>query len=111
MAESRPEPERPSVRTGRVARAMPLVALTGRTAGETVIASLRRKDKTDLHERQAQRYVEALGRSRGVLMKAGQILSFVTLGPLMEGQPGSVFQTALARLQDDAPPMEPGMPR
>ncbi len=112
MAESRPEQERPreragTVRTGRVARAMPLVALTGRTAGEAVIASLRRKDKADLHERAAQRYAESLGRSRGVLMKAGQILSFVTLGPLMEGQPGSVFQTALAKLQDDAPPMEP----
>jgi predicted unusual protein kinase regulating ubiquinone biosynthesis (AarF/ABC1/UbiB family) len=100
--------QRPSsLRTGRVARAAPLVALTGRTAGEAVIASLRRKSKPEIHERSAQRYAEALGRSRGVLMKAGQILSFVTLGPLVEGDSRSVYQSALARLQDDAPPMEP----
>ena len=104
-----PDP-RSSVRTGRVARAAPLVALTGRTAGEAVISALRRKSGADRHqarERSAERYAESLGRSRGVLMKAGQILSFVSLGSLVDGGSQSVYQKALARLQDDAPPMEP----
>jgi predicted unusual protein kinase regulating ubiquinone biosynthesis (AarF/ABC1/UbiB family) len=85
------------------------VALTGRTAGEAVISALRRKDRRPLHVRSAERYAESLGRSRGVLMKAGQILSFVSLGSLVDGESGSVYQAALARLQDDAPPMEPGL--
>jgi predicted unusual protein kinase regulating ubiquinone biosynthesis (AarF/ABC1/UbiB family) len=100
---------RPSIRTGRVARAAPLVALTGRTAGEAVISALRRKDRSQVHARSAQRYAESLGRSRGVLMKAGQILSFVSLGSLVDGENGSVYQAALARLQDDAPPMDPDL--
>ncbi len=109
-----PEPARPpagpvrsSVRTGRLARAAPLVALTGRTAGEAVVSALRRKDSTQLHARSAERYAQSLGRSRGVMMKAGQILSFVSLGSLVEGSSQSVYQAALSRLQDDAPPMEP----
>ncbi|HST85034.1 MAG TPA: AarF/ABC1/UbiB kinase family protein [Kineosporiaceae bacterium] len=101
------EPARPTIRTGRVARAAPLVALTGRTAGEAVVSALRRKDRTQSTARSAERYAESLGRSRGVLMKAGQILSFVSLGSLVEGQSRSVYQAALARLQDDAPPMDP----
>jgi predicted unusual protein kinase regulating ubiquinone biosynthesis (AarF/ABC1/UbiB family) len=44
-----------------------------------------------------------------VLMKAGQILSFVSLGSLVDGENGSVYQAALARLQDDAPPMDPDL--
>ncbi|MFI7587466.1 ABC1 kinase family protein [Spongisporangium articulatum] len=101
----------PAVRTGRVARAAPLVALTGRTAGEAVVSALRRRrgnasDQAS-RERAAQRYAESLGRSRGVLMKAGQILSFVSLGSLVDGGRQSVYQAALARLQDDAPPMDP----
>jgi predicted unusual protein kinase regulating ubiquinone biosynthesis (AarF/ABC1/UbiB family) len=106
------DPVRPSIRTGRVARAAPLVALTGRTAGEAVISALRhrgKESKDQARERGAERYAEQLGRSRGVLMKAGQILSFVSLGSLVENESRSVYQAALARLQDDAPPMEPGL--
>jgi predicted unusual protein kinase regulating ubiquinone biosynthesis (AarF/ABC1/UbiB family) len=103
------DPVRPSIRTGRVARAAPLVVLTGRTAGEAVISALRRKDSSQMHARSAERYAESLGRSRGVMMKAGQILSFVSLGSLVEGGSRSVYQAALSRLQDDAPPMEPAL--
>lgn len=94
------------VRTGRVARAAPLVALTGRTAGEAVVSALRRRDRGDTRARSAERYAHTLGQSRGVLMKAGQILSFVSLGSLVDGRSQSVYQAALARLQDDAPPMD-----
>ena len=96
-------------RQGRVARAAPLVGLAGRTAGEAVVASLRRRRRgtatTEFHERNAERYAEHLGRSKGVLMKAGQILSFTTLGAAVPDSSQSVYQNALARLQDSAPPM------
>jgi predicted unusual protein kinase regulating ubiquinone biosynthesis (AarF/ABC1/UbiB family) len=86
--------------------------MAGRTAGEAVAATLRKKrhpdgDLTEFHTRQAQRYAEHLGRSRGVLMKAGQMLSFVTMDPAVETSYRGIYQAAFARLQDDAPPMPP----
>ena len=95
------------VRRGRLARTAPLVGLAGRTMGEAVVAALRGKDRAEVHARSAERYVEMLGRSRGVLMKAGQILSFVSLGPQVNDEYRTLYQSALARLQDDAPPMAP----
>ena len=102
-----PEPHR--IRTGRVRRVAPLVGLAGRTAGEAVVESLRRRrsggDSAEFHARTAERYAEHLGRSKGVLMKAGQILSFTALGPTVSDEQQTVYQRALARLQDSAPPM------
>ncbi|NMN95922.1 AarF/UbiB family protein [Antrihabitans stalactiti] len=93
----------------RVGRAAPLVGLAGRTAGEAVVSSLRRRtgraERSGRQERNAQRYADRLGQSKGVLMKAGQILSFTTFGPAVPGSSQSVYQRALARLQDSAPPM------
>jgi predicted unusual protein kinase regulating ubiquinone biosynthesis (AarF/ABC1/UbiB family) len=83
--------------------------MAGRTAGEAVVASLRRRitgiPDEDFHARTAERYVRALGRSKGVLMKAGQILSFVTVDAIGTEENRTVYQTALSRLQDSAPPM------
>lgn len=96
---------------GRTRRVLPIATLTGRTAGETVVAAMQDRlggtgDRRDAAlERAAGRYAELLGRSRGVLMKAGQILSFISL--IDDDEPEwSVFRTALARLQSDAPPMD-----
>jgi predicted unusual protein kinase regulating ubiquinone biosynthesis (AarF/ABC1/UbiB family) len=88
------------------------MGMAGRTAGEAVAASLRKRrhpeaDLTEFHTRQAQRYAERLGNSRGVLMKAGQMLSFVTLDPAVEAPYRGIYQAAFARLLDDAPPMPP----
>src|SRR5882757_9134572 len=70
---------------GRVRRTAPLAALTARTAGEAVVAGMRGKltgaDRTEFHVRTAERYAELLGRSKGALMKAGQMLSFVSASP------------------------------
>jgi predicted unusual protein kinase regulating ubiquinone biosynthesis (AarF/ABC1/UbiB family) len=104
--------ERAKIPAGRVARVAPLIGMAGRTAGEAVAASLRRKrhgekDLTEFHTRQAERYAERLGRSRGVLMKAGQMLSFVAMDPAVEAPYRGIYQAAFARLQDDAPPMPP----
>ncbi len=66
---------------GRLRRTAPLAALSARTAGEAVVVGLRSKltgaDSTEFHVRTAERYAELLGRSKGALMKAGQMLSFV----------------------------------
>jgi predicted unusual protein kinase regulating ubiquinone biosynthesis (AarF/ABC1/UbiB family) len=99
------------IRGGRVTRTAPLVGLAGRTAGEAVVNSLRKKirggDSAEFHARAAARYAERLGRSKGVLMKAGQMLSFVTLGTAVDAEYQPIYYRALARLQDDAPPMPP----
>ncbi|HEY1966469.1 MAG TPA: hypothetical protein VGH89_00870, partial [Pseudonocardia sp.] len=89
------EPTKPHrITGGRVSRVAPLVGLAGRTAGEAVVASLRTRrrdgDSEEFHRRNAQRYVERLGRSKGVLMKAGQILSYVGAGIVAGGEyPGA----------------------
>jgi predicted unusual protein kinase regulating ubiquinone biosynthesis (AarF/ABC1/UbiB family) len=60
------------------------------------------------HERTAERYAELLGHSKGVLMKAGQILSMVDPA-IVGGGEFSPYQKALTRLQTDAPPMDARM--
>jgi predicted unusual protein kinase regulating ubiquinone biosynthesis (AarF/ABC1/UbiB family) len=94
---------------GRVRRAAPLAAMSARTAGEAAVVRLRSRltgvDPTEFHVRTAERYAELLGRSKGALMKAGQMLSFVSAGPVVPAEFQSTYQAALARLRDDAPPM------
>jgi predicted unusual protein kinase regulating ubiquinone biosynthesis (AarF/ABC1/UbiB family) len=100
---------------GRLRRTAPLAALSARTAGEAVVAGLRSKltgaDSTEFHVRTAERYAELLGHSKGALMKAGQMLSFVSAGPAVPAELQSIYRTALSRLQDDAPPMAPELAR
>lgn len=90
---------------------MPLAGFTARAAGGRVVAALRAKtgdaDAVDrFHQRTAEQYAELLGQSKGVLMKAGQLLSMVDVGALGGGE-FSPYQQALTRLQSDAPPMDP----
>ncbi|MBO0872159.1 MAG: AarF/ABC1/UbiB kinase family protein [Pseudonocardia sp.] len=118
MTEQDPSRDRGAgpITTGRVRRMIPLVGATGRTAGEAVAAALQRRvrgaepDAAARQARAADRYVELLGRSRGVLMKAGQILSFVSPGAPSSAESAaqrSIYQAAMQRLQADAPPMDP----
>ncbi len=100
---------------GRLRRTAPLVGLTARTAGEAVVVGLRGKltgaDSTEFHVRTAERYAELLGRSKGALMKAGQMLSFVSAGPAVPAEFQTIYQAALTRLRDGAPPMAPELAR
>ncbi|MGH9208725.1 MAG: ABC1 kinase family protein, partial [Acidimicrobiales bacterium] len=96
---------------GRVRRTMPLAGFTARAAGGRMVAALREKtgdaDAVErFHERTAERYAELLGHSKGVLMKAGQMLSMVDANAIGNGG-FSPYQAALARLQANAPPMDP----
>jgi predicted unusual protein kinase regulating ubiquinone biosynthesis (AarF/ABC1/UbiB family) len=98
-----------------VRRTVPLATLTARTAGEAVVVGLRKKltgaEGTEFQVRTAERYAELLGSSKGALMKAGQMLSFVSLGSAVDGEFQAIFQGALTRLRDDAPPMAPELAR
>jgi predicted unusual protein kinase regulating ubiquinone biosynthesis (AarF/ABC1/UbiB family) len=100
---------------GRLRRTAPLAALSARTAGEAVVVGLRSKltgaDSTEFHVRTAERYAELLGRSKGALMKAGQMLSFASVSPAVPAELQSIYQAALTRLRDDAPPMAPELSR
>jgi predicted unusual protein kinase regulating ubiquinone biosynthesis (AarF/ABC1/UbiB family) len=90
---------------------MPLAGFTARAAGGRLVAGLREKSGHDgaverFHERTAERYTELLGHSKGVLMKAGQLLSMIDASAWGTGE-FAPYQKALARLQADAPPMHP----
>lgn len=94
--------------TDRLRRAAPVAGMVARSAGEAIIASLRRQRlEPDHNAQRAERYVELLGRSKGALMKAGQILSFVPFGSAVPAENRALFQAAMSRLQADAPPMPP----
>ena len=100
-----------SVPHGRLRRTMPLAGFAARAAGGRLVAGLRESNGDSgaverFHERTAERYTELLGHSKGVLMKAGQILSMVDARAVGTGGYWP-YQKALARLQTDAPPMHP----
>ena len=104
----RAETARP-VRAGRIRRTVPVVGFTARAAGGRVVAELRSRtgdpDAVDnFHRRTADRYADLLGHSKGVLMKAGQLLS--TFDVAADVGPMATYQQALQRLQTDAPPMD-----
>jgi predicted unusual protein kinase regulating ubiquinone biosynthesis (AarF/ABC1/UbiB family) len=100
---------------GRLRRAVPLATLSARTAGEAVVVGVRSKltgaDSTKFHTRTAERYAELLGRSKGALMKAGQMLSFVSAAPAVPEEFQPIYRAALMRLRNNAPPMAPEIVR
>jgi predicted unusual protein kinase regulating ubiquinone biosynthesis (AarF/ABC1/UbiB family) len=108
-------PEGDGIGQGRLRRAAPLAALSARTAGEALALGLRKRltgaDAVEFHVRTAARYAELLGSSKGALMKIGQMLSFIPAGTLVPAELQAIYQTALARLQADAPPMAPVLAR
>jgi predicted unusual protein kinase regulating ubiquinone biosynthesis (AarF/ABC1/UbiB family) len=98
---------------GRFRRTAPLAALSARAAGGSVVDALRRRLKgehgtsLEFHMRNAERYAEVLSRSKGLLMKVGQIVSFVDISAALDKTYGEAYRAALASLQSDAEPMEP----
>ncbi len=95
---------------GRVRRSLPVAGFYARAMGEAAVASLatrsRRPERFErLHERNAERYAELLGNSRGALMKVGQLMSAFDVSALEQAQTLEAYRSALERLQADAPPM------
>ncbi|GCA98881.1 AarF/ABC1/UbiB kinase family protein [Mycolicibacterium sp. NCC-Tsukiji] len=104
-----------NVPRGRIRRTMPVAGFTARAAGGRMVAALREKAGNAgaverFHERTAEQYAELLGHSKGVLMKAGQLVSMVDANAIGGGEL-SPYQRALTRLQADAPPMDSALAR
>lgn len=98
---------------GRVRRVAPLAGLTLHAAGGRMVAALREKVGDDgavqrFHAQTAERYADLLGRSKGVLMKAGQMFSLIDAAAV--GRAELVpYQRALSGLCAGAPPMAPAL--
>ena len=101
--------------TGRAGRTVRLAGLAGHTVatraqtrlhgggnGQAAEAAERARQ-----ERLAERYAEVLGDMKGAVMKVGQILSFVDVDGVVPASSRQLFQSTLARLQDDVPPLAP----
>jgi predicted unusual protein kinase regulating ubiquinone biosynthesis (AarF/ABC1/UbiB family) len=58
-------------------------------------------------ERLAERYAEVLGDMKGAVMKVGQIFSFVDVDGVVPAPYRQLFQSTMARLQADVPPLAP----
>jgi predicted unusual protein kinase regulating ubiquinone biosynthesis (AarF/ABC1/UbiB family) len=99
----------------RLRRAAPIAALSARTAGGALALGARGKltgpEGSGFHARTAERYAELLGRSKGALMKTGQMMSFVAGNPAVPSEFQPIYQAALQRLCEDAPPMDPELAR
>src|SRR5690348_17380758 len=109
MSPTRPQTRIHESRAGRLA---PLARLALRI-GERylarspwlVFASVERRTELrhDLALRSAEEVAEELGNMKGVLMKLGQMASYID-----EDMP-QTFRSAMARLQHSAPPMSPAL--
>lgn len=98
---------------GRFRRVAPLAALTARTVCGRVVAGLRETRGAEgavaqFDQHAAQRYMELLGHSRGVLMKAGQILSMCDTQDWGGGGFGC-YVDALSRVHTAVPVMTPAL--
>ncbi|OYN75545.1 ABC transporter [Mycolicibacterium sphagni] len=90
---------------------MPIAGFTAQAVGGRLLASIREHtgrpgEVHRFHERTAKRYTELLGHSKGVLMKAGQIMSMMDTAAF-SASGFAPYQKALTKLQADAPPMHP----
>jgi predicted unusual protein kinase regulating ubiquinone biosynthesis (AarF/ABC1/UbiB family) len=64
-------------------------------------------DSADFHTRTAERYALLLGDSKGVLMKVGQMLSYMPNNFMVEPEHRPAYEEALGNLLNRAPPMAP----
>lgn len=102
----------PKGRVGRTARLTGLAGHTMANRAQTRLHSRRRGETAELgeqarQERLAQRYAQVLGDMKGAVMKVGQILSFVDADGVLPAPYRQLFQSTMAQLQDDVPPLAP----
>ena len=99
--------------TGRVTRTVRLAGLAGHTLTTRTLTRVHSRSRGDAaraaeqarQERLAERYAAVLGDMKGAVMKVGQILSFIDVDGLVPASSRELFQSALARLQSDVPPL------
>ena len=94
------------IRSGRLARGLPLAGLAVRQGVGRVAGKLTRDEQKQLDRftQEAERYVAVLGDMKGVAMKVGQLLSFLDAGAIPEPH-RAAYQQIVGSLQADAPPM------
>lgn len=95
--------------TSRIRRAVPTAGLLIRTAGGRALADFReragRAGAIDrFHDRNADRYVDVFGRSKGLLMKVAQMVSMLDVADV-GGHEFVAYHRKLARLHTEAPSM------
>jgi predicted unusual protein kinase regulating ubiquinone biosynthesis (AarF/ABC1/UbiB family) len=108
-------PKRSKLPTGRVRRTARLAGLAGHTLATRTQTRIHRHADGEAakaaerarQERLAERYAEVLGDMKGAVMKVGQILSFVDVEGVVPTSSRELFQSTLARLQSDVPPLAP----
>jgi predicted unusual protein kinase regulating ubiquinone biosynthesis (AarF/ABC1/UbiB family) len=101
--------------TGRVGRTARLAGLAGHTVATRTQTRIHKRAGANgaqaaeraRQERLAERYAEVLGDMKGAVMKVGQILSFVDVDGVVPASSRQLFQSTLARLQSDVPPLAP----
>jgi predicted unusual protein kinase regulating ubiquinone biosynthesis (AarF/ABC1/UbiB family) len=98
-------------RRDRLARTLRIWRLTTRRGADLAVVKLRGSAASDARRRELEEQFKIrsaadvareLGNMKGVIMKAGQMLSFI-----LDGLPEAA-QQSLAALQGDVPPMSPG---
>src|SRR5580700_6223767 len=98
---------------GRAGRTVRLAGLAGHTLATRTQTRVHRNSggvaaqaaERARQERLAERYAEVLGDMKGAVMKVGQILSFVDVDGVVPASSRELFQSTLARLQGDVPPL------
>lgn len=98
MTEERPERHQERLTTSWIGRGLRVAGAVAKVTARRVLGGGKDDGKATGDELQAR-----LGELKGVMLKAGQMASYIQ-GSLPPG-----FQHALAKLQDAAPPMAPGM--
>jgi predicted unusual protein kinase regulating ubiquinone biosynthesis (AarF/ABC1/UbiB family) len=101
--------------SGRIGRSVRLAGLAGHTVAARAHTRVHARqgggaaeaEERARQERLAARYADVLGDMKGAVMKVGQILSFVDADGVLPGPNRQLFQSTLARLQDDVPPLGP----
>jgi len=100
---------------GRMGRTVRLAGLAGHTVASRAQTRMHSRAGGEMaeaaerarQERLAERYAEVLGDMKGAVMKLGQILSFVDVDGVVPAPYRQGFQSVMARLQDDVPPLAP----
>lgn len=98
---------------GRLTGSLPLTGLTV-TNSDSAMATGARRRNADVamvarHGKAAGRYADLVGSSRGVVLKACQLLSVASLPAVGSPEHQAIYQSALAHRGEQTPPMPAGL--
>ncbi|HEX9064278.1 MAG TPA: AarF/ABC1/UbiB kinase family protein, partial [Streptosporangiaceae bacterium] len=98
---------------GRLAGSLPLTGLTVTRCDSAMATGARRRNADTAmvarHGEAAGRYADLAGGSRGVVLKASQLLSLASLPPVGSPEHQVLYQSVLARRAEQTPAMPAGL--